>query len=345
MNVLIVNNLAPFVWGGAEELALNLEKALIEAGHDAETLRIPFQWEPSSGIAAQMLMVRSMELWNVDRVIALKFPAYLIRHPHKTLWLVHQYRQAYDLFEAGQSNIPQNAAGDELRAVIRNADNESFAECRGMYTISEVTQRRLAHFNGLHADVLLPPLNDAQMFVGASPGDYILAAGRINLMKRQHLLVEAMRHADAGVRLRVVGPPDSPADGERLVELVERHGLGDRVELVLGFLPRQDYANHVNHARAVAYVPFDEDAMSYVMVEAATAGRPLLTTSDSGGLLNLVRHDDTGFVVEPDPQALGRALSKLWSGGSKGAELGRSARARWLGMNVTWQSTVETLLA
>ena len=144
MKVVIVNNMAPFVWGGAEVLASHLEKNLILAGHDAEVLRIPFQWEPAHGIPSQMLMVRAFELWNVDHIIALKFPAYLIRHPKKTLWLLHQYRQAYDLFDAGQSNIPSNEAGDELRAMIRNADNEAFRESRHIFTISEVTRQRLA---------------------------------------------------------------------------------------------------------------------------------------------------------------------------------------------------------
>lgn len=107
MKILLVNNMAPFVWGGAEELVENLQKQLILAGHQAEIMRIPFQWEPAERIPSQMLMVRSLELYNVDRVIAFKFPAYLIRHSHKTLWLVHQYRQAYDLYDAGQSNIPK----------------------------------------------------------------------------------------------------------------------------------------------------------------------------------------------------------------------------------------------
>jgi len=98
MKVLVVNNMAPFLWGGAEELAANLRKHLILAGHESEILRIPFQWEPSTKIPSQMLMARALELMNVDHVIALKFPAYLIQHPRKTLWLVHQYRQAYDLF-------------------------------------------------------------------------------------------------------------------------------------------------------------------------------------------------------------------------------------------------------
>lgn len=50
MKVLVVNNMAPFVWGGAEELAAHLVKNLVLAGHEAQVLRIPFQWEPASRI-------------------------------------------------------------------------------------------------------------------------------------------------------------------------------------------------------------------------------------------------------------------------------------------------------
>lgn len=43
MKILLVNNMAPFVWGGAEELVVNLQKQLVLAGHEAEIIRIPFQ--------------------------------------------------------------------------------------------------------------------------------------------------------------------------------------------------------------------------------------------------------------------------------------------------------------
>ena len=344
MKVLVVNTMAPFVWGGAEELAVHLQRNLVAAGHASEILRIPFQWEPASGIPSQMLMVRAFELDNVDRVIALKFPAYLIRHPHKTLWLLHQYRQAYDLYDAGQTNLPPGKQGDQLRALIRNADNESFRESRNIFCNSEVTQARLRQYNGFHAEVLLPPINDPELFPGGETGDYIFAGGRINAMKRQHLLVEAMRHAGKGVKLLIAGPPDEPADARRLVEAVERLGLGDRVRLDMRFLPRETYARYVNGAVAVAYLPFDEDSLGYVAMEAAMAGKALISTTDSGGILGLARHDVTGLVAEPDPVALADAMSLLAYDRKRASGFGAAARKHWQGMGINWSGTVEALL-
>ena len=61
MKVLVVNNMAPFVSGGAESMAAHLKTHLEAAGHEAEVLRIPFQWEPATRIPSQMLMARAFE--------------------------------------------------------------------------------------------------------------------------------------------------------------------------------------------------------------------------------------------------------------------------------------------
>lgn len=336
--------MAPFVWGGAEELAVNLQKNLIVAGHQSEILRIPFQWEPAEQIPVQMLMVRALELWNVDQVIALKFPAFYIRHPNKTIWLLHQYRQAYDLYDAGQTNLLMNQMGDDIRTLIRNADNETFAESRRIFTNSEVTRQRLAKYNGFDATVLLPPINDTELFVGKSTGDYIFAGGRINGMKRQNMLLEAISHADLRVKLIIAGPPDSPTDGDKLKATVARLGLEDRVKLDIRFLPREGYAEYLTHAAAVAYLPFDEDSLGYVAMEAATAGKALITTSDSGGILGLVKHRETGWVAEPTPEGLAEAMSSVYTDFAVTKAYGSSARALWHSLKIDWPNTVENLL-
>lgn len=344
MKVLIVNNMNPFIWGGAEELAFHLQKNLEIAGHTAETLKIPFQWEPANRVLSQMLMVKAFELWNVDHVIALKFPAYLIRHPKKTIWLLHQYRQAYDLYDANQTNIPANKEGQELRLLIKNADNESFLESNQLLTNSLATRQRLLHYNGINAKVLLPPVNDPERFVGVQSGHYVFAGGRVNRMKRQDLLLEAMKYTDNAVKLLIAGPPDSETDARALKETVARLDLTHRVHLDLRFLPRETYANYMNAARAVAYLPFDEDSLGYVAMEGALASKALVTTTDSGGVLSLVQHQETGWVAEPSPQSLGEALNSVYKSTALTQQYGKAARALWLSLNVNWPQTVETLL-
>lgn len=344
MKVLIVNNMAPFIWGGAEELAVHLQKNLVIAGHEAEILRIPFQWEPATRIPSQILMVRAFELWNVDHVITLKFPAYLIRHIRKTLWLLHQYRQAYDLFDIGQTNLPSAEEGIKLRTLIKNADNESFSESRHIYTNSEITRQRLLKYNGFGSKVLLPPVNDSELFIGGESSKYVFAGGRVNNMKRQRLLIEAMKYTDKHVNLVIAGPPDSQSDADELNKDVNRFNLSDRVKLDLRFLPRKTYAEYINNAAAVAYLPFDEDSLGYVAMEAATAAKALITTNDSGGVLSLVKHLETGWVAEPHAKSLADAMSAVFNNVSMTKRCGEAARFLWNSYGINWPQTVELLL-
>lgn len=345
MKVLIVNNMAPFVSGGAEAMAAYLKKNLEIAGHKAEVLRIPFQWEPAGRIPSQMLMARAFELDNVDHVIAMKFPAYLVPHPRKTLWLVHQYRQAYDLYDAGQSNLPAGQAGTDIRRVIRNADDECFRDARRIFAISDVTRDRLAKYNGFSSTVLRAPLNDPEIFTGGPAEGYVFAGGRINSAKRQHLLLEAMASAPRTARLVIAGPPDTAADADKLRETVEQLDLQDRVHLDLRFLDRLEYARYINGASAVASLPFDEESFSYVAMEAATAGKPIISTTDSGGVLGLARDGTTGWVATPDVKALANVLADVYASAARTRKLGVAAKACWEGFGVNWPATVQALLS
>ena len=98
MRILIATVRIPFMSGGAEVQTEGLLHALADAGHQAEIVAVPFKWYPSACILDHMLACRLLDLTEfsgvtVDRVIALKFPAYYIPHPNKVLWIIHQHRQ------------------------------------------------------------------------------------------------------------------------------------------------------------------------------------------------------------------------------------------------------------
>lgn len=344
MRVLVLNNMAPFVRGGAEALCDHLVRNLRLRGAVAEAMRLPFSWTPPERLLDEMLIARSLRLWNVDRVIALKFPVYMVPWDDKVIWLLHQFRQAYDLFDAGLSHIPATPEGDRVREAIRRADGVAFAEARHVFTNSPTTTERLRRYNGVEGTVLPPPLNDPELFTGGAPQGYVLAGGRVNAGKRQHLLVEALRHAP-GVRLVVAGPPDDPADASALRRLAAREGVEDRVRFDLRFVPRRELAELVNGASAVAYLPYDEDSVGYVTMEAFHAGKPVVTASDAGGVLRIVRDGATGWVVDPAAEALAGALSAVRTEPARAAAMGRAAREALARMRLTWPDTIEKLLA
>lgn len=346
MKILVVNNMAPFIRGGAEALADHLvENLRLTPGISAELLRIPFSWTPYSRVIEEMMLCRMMELYWVDRVIGLKFPAYLIPHAEKTLWLLHQYRQAYDLFDSGQSHIPDTPEGAAIRKMVKKADSDCFAAARSVYVNSTTTQDRLRRYNNVPSTVLQPPLNDPERFTNESTGDYIFAGGRINAGKRQRLLIEALKQCRSGVRLVIGGPPDTDADADALRAAAADPVLAGRLTLDLGFLNRHVVAAYVNNALACAYLPIDEDSAGYVTMEAFQAAKPVITTTDAGGVLDIVLDQATGFVTAPRPECLADAMDCLFHDKRRAEKLGRAGQALWRERNITWSGTIERLLS
>jgi glycosyltransferase involved in cell wall biosynthesis len=343
MKIAVLSNRVPFVHGGAEELSRHLVRQLQLAGHQAEEVRLPFSWTPSERLYDEMLIAQNIRMVNIDRVIALKFPAYLVPHPQKVVWLLHQFRQAYDLFDAGMSDIGDDAAGRSLRQAIRHADEQALGQAQSLFAILEA-KKRLLEYNGIHAEALSAPLNDPELFAGGDAGGYILAGGRVNNAKRQALLIQAMRYAP-NVRLIVAGPPEEQSMAAELAALAKQCGVSNRVTLDLRFLPRSDIAALVNNCSAVAYIPYQEDSVGYVTMEAFHAGKPVISATDSGGVLEIVRNGETGAVASPTPEALGEAMVRLMARPARAVEMGRAARAVLDELALTWPRTLAKLLA
>jgi glycosyltransferase involved in cell wall biosynthesis len=130
-----------------------------------------------------------------------------------------------------------------------------------------------------------------------------------------------------------------------LKELVQRYGLSDRVHLDVGFHPREKIASWVSNALACAYLPIDEDSLGYVSMEANQAAKGVLTVTDSGGILDLVFHNETGWVCEPDAIQLAEQLDRIHEKRAETIAMGKNAKNRWLSMGINWAKTIERLVA
>jgi glycosyltransferase involved in cell wall biosynthesis len=118
-------------------------------------------------------------------------------------------------------------------------------------------------------------------------------------------------------------------------------GLAKRVDFA-GYVSDEEASRLYSHARAVYYAPLDED-YGYGTVEALSAARPVVTTTDSGGVLEFVEDAVTGLVTPPNPQAIARSFQRLINDPDAAARLGRAGRERVAG--ITWDKVVDELLS
>jgi glycosyltransferase involved in cell wall biosynthesis len=346
MKIGIVTNQAPLVWGGAEYLAESLQIALQDRGHFVEIIRIPFKWYPPQAVLDHMLACRLLRLdtGEPDLLIAMKFPAYLAPFPRKKLWLVHQFRQIYDLWGTAYQDFPDTPEGRRVREVVMHADKRHLPEFQAIYTISRTVSNRLETFTGINADgILYPPLRQPELFHAGTAGDYFFYPSRLVTSKRQQIAIEAMRLVRSPFTLVLAGQADAPEFGEELAKLVRRHGLEDRVKFA-GWVSEERKAELMANCLAALNLAYDED-YGIVTLEAFQARKPVITFRDSGGTHEFVAHERTGLIVDPTAAALADAMEQLWSTRKQAIALGQEAYASLDRLGITWDNVVDKLLA
>lgn len=338
MDVLVCATQVPFMRGGLELMVENLVTAFGDAGHKAEAVLVPAAWDKDRLLDAALAW-RMIPL-DADLVVPVNFPAYFARHPRKVLWLAHQHRAAYDALGQPWSDFGLDDASLEAHRQLVDWDTRALAEAQTRFTISQVVADRLERYCGLSASALYqpPPLADRlHPRPAGTKGIHVLCATRLEANKRPGLFVDAV----ASMRTEMPGVLAGRGSlGDDLAASVERLGLGDRLELP-GFVPDEDLVELIRSAVAVVYAPYDED-YGFVTLQAFLAGVPVVTTDDSGGVLEWVEHEVTGLVTDGTPAAMGAALDRLVDDPELAARLGEAGRRRVASLG--WDHVVSTLL-
>jgi glycosyltransferase involved in cell wall biosynthesis len=339
MRVAVCSPQVPFARGGAEILAETLVAELQRRGHTADLVTLPYKWYPGARVLSQAFLWRLVDLEEadgqpIDLAIGTKFPSYAVRHRAKVAWLVHQFRQAYDYDRTELGQFSESAEDRALRRAVHRFDRVAFGECRHVFTISQNVADRLARHLGIAAESLPPP-PQALDFRCERYDDFVLSVNRLDRAKRIDLLIEAAA-TEPGLRVVVAGDgPDRP----RLERIAAEHGLNGRVSFA-GRVSAEELARLYATCRAVFYAPVDED-YGMVPYEAFLSEKPVVTTLDAGGPLEVVADGATGRVVAPEAAAIAAALAALDPETAR--RLGRAGRER--ASRITWDGCIDRLLA
>jgi glycosyltransferase involved in cell wall biosynthesis len=337
MRIAIATVQVPFMHGGGQILCEGLRTAIAAAGHPVEVITLPFRFAPEKEVLRAMQVWREEDLtelnWQApDLVIPLTFPAWGLDHPNKRAWVLHQYRAAYELFDPSQCSR-------DLQQAVGAFDRAALKDCAAVYTIARNVSRRMLEYTEVASTPLYhPPADEAEFYTGEC-WNYIFAPSRIESLKRQTLLLDAVAHMRSNVKIMFAG---TGGQQQALQDAVVERRLSDRVRL-LGHVTEAEKRALYAHALAVFFGPKDED-YGYVTLEAMLSAKPVITCTDSGGPLEFVEHDYTGEIVEPAAQAVAAAVDRLATNPVRAARLGQQAYERYRSLGLSWNKVVETLL-
>jgi glycosyltransferase involved in cell wall biosynthesis len=348
VRIAVLHPQTPFVSGGGEIHTESLARALREAGHDVEIVMIAGKWYPATELAHQMAVWRSFDSsesngLKIDAVVALKFPAYLAPHERKIVWLIHQHRAAYELYDHPRyGDLKLQEEGSAVRELIWQSDRVALGEAKRIFTNSKNVKERLWNSLRISSEVLYHRSPATEALLAAPPGDYgeyVLYPSRLEVLKRQSLVIDAMAHVGSDVRLVLVG---RGPDERQLRDRIRRLGVDEKVRIEVAVSDerlRQLYLA----ARGVYFGPYDED-YGYVTLEGMAAERPVVTLTDAGGPLEFVTDGLTGLVADPEPKAIAEAFDRLFLDPSAGREMGRAGKALIQEVVPTWPEVVARLL-
>ena len=107
-------------------------------------MSVPFKWYPGQRVLTQAFLWRLLDLTEadgapIDMVVATKFPSYCVRHPNKVVWLLHQFRQAYELDRTELGQFSESAEDRALRRRIQRLERDCAR--RGAEAVRDLRQR------------------------------------------------------------------------------------------------------------------------------------------------------------------------------------------------------------
>ncbi|MGI8710625.1 MAG: glycosyltransferase family 4 protein [Acidimicrobiales bacterium] len=372
----------PFTRGGAERALWGMAEAINDLTvHEAEMIKIPVPEHDLPSVMASYRLFSELDLTHFDRVVATKYPAWMVDHPHKTVFMFHVLRGVYDTYWThGLADRPQPLTHEvaALSAMIAEDDRRE--------AVPEVLWRfdqALAAHGPDHPDLAFPGPFARQLIhwldgVAMAPG-----AVRRYLSLSQ-TVADREGYFPPGIHPRVVhlpgalpATPRDPAAGHYLftvsrldrpkrldllidamahvpsdVELriagtgpqaedLRRLASGDARISFLGFTRDDQLPQLYADAVAVPFVPADED-LGLITLEAFSQATPVVTCTDSGGPTELVDDGETGLVTAANPVALGRALARLADDPALARRLGEAGRRR--GEQLRWDDVVAAVL-
>ena len=291
------------MYGGAEQLLENLVGALRAAGHRADLVRLPAAWERERVFDAAMAW--RMVPIDADLVIATNFPSYFVRHPRKVVWLFHQHRVAYDLAGSELSDFDLDDGALEEQRLLVEWDTRALEEAIERFTLSAYGVRPARPVQRAHVDAAPP-----------SPAAVRPAAPRTIRRRAVHRAAPRAQQAPrAAARRDGAGAVGRHAANRRHRQLARRARGSHRSTRSA----RPGRAARLGRATTSSSRGMRRRGPSCTRPTTRTTAtspckrsppaKPVITTSDAGGVLEWVTDGETGLVTTPDRGRVGERPS------------------------------------
>ena len=180
-------------------------------------------------------------------------------------------------------------------------ETRAWAEQPNVISISPYVRERLSAFSKAQIFDIDNPINDKFFELKRKVnGNRIFSAAAICPRKNPLALVKAVAillNNGIQVDLHLAGKITDTTYGEQLADYITSHNLSDHVK-ILGPVSQDSILTELAEASIFALVSYEENSPMGIE-EAMAVGVPVVT-SNCCGMPYMVRHNESGFLVNPD---------------------------------------------
>ena len=319
-----------------------LERALTSAGHAVESIILPFAPE-ADRIVTQLAAYRWIDVTrSADRLVCLDAPAHVVRHPRKVVWAVTRV----ETWPGVQTDVPaEGASAHGVANAVGAIDAEALREARRVLATSNAACGLLARYAGLAPELLRIPAACGGEATAPARRDVVVNTSPIEPESRLELLVDALARTESDVRLRLCGRVGSESYAASLEARIDRQRIRHRIVRDDEVPSEDEEIRMLREALALVHVPAGAVFQDPFASTALSCSTPVVTTTDSGALLELVTDEETGVVATPTAASLAAAMDRLRLDPAGTERMGRAAR-ECVGTTVPgWAAVIERLLS
>lgn len=383
---IIAPSPVPFVLGGAENLWSSwLHYLNTHTTHQADVIKLPSPERNFWEIIDSYRQFSQLNLDHFDVVIVTKYPAWMVQHRRKIVYMQHKLRGLYDTYpahlptELTLADLPAAKCLSEGFVNLLKTEQPTRADLTQLwqylddlrvqkdelpdelFALPSPLIRALVHFMDR---VALQP-NEVSVYAAlsqtvATRSDYFPDAARIQVIahpsgfkpspvtgyntifttsrhdapKRLDWLIQAYRQTQVLQPLLIAGEGPQTSHLKALA-------AGDKRIRFLGRLTPEQLSQAYADALFVPFIPDRED-LGLITLEAFASRKAVLTTTDSGGAAEMVQHQQTGLIVEPDISAIADAITQLCAQPAQTQAMGE--RGLQTMAHISWQVLTDRLL-
>ena len=370
----------PFTIGGIENLSWGLCEAINQLpDHYCELIKLPSRELEFWDLIHNYYNFYHLDVSHFDRVICMKYPAWMVQHEHCIIYMAHCLRGLYDTYENQPRPLEVEPGNSPVDSILQYMEEHArpetlepfFQMLFSMEEKGEIPEKYLGFPGPLirkivhYFDAFAFSHGEKKQFYSISETvknrwEYFPVDAKVQVAYPPTTIRE--RSAGEYRYLFVVSRLDRPKRLDMLIRAMhyvtsdiklyiggtgpmeselKQLAKGDsRIEF-LGYVSDEEIGRWYADSMAIPYFPYDED-YGLITIEAMLHKKPVITTADAGGPTEFVVDQETGFITALGEREIAAKIDYLATHPEEARRMGEQAYKRVKDIN--WEGLAKQLL-